>query len=328
MNSRYFITTDSLCNSPRIIVPERMDLDVRRTPSSSSSFLIRMAIRVSRSRIFSFLRRVFHYQNSSRSQLGSNPFNSVTWMMMECIALSVQIIATAYTLVVSKKERPVWPMRIWVFGYGFGCVISLVLLYWRYWALYVRQTDDSAANSDIEQQISHDESRVLSPRMERCRTCIELFFAIWFVMGNVWVFGSRFGSFHHAPKLHVLCISLLAWNAVTYSFPFILFVLLCCCVPILSSLLGYNMNMGSVDKGASDEQLSNLPSWNYKENKEEIKSSAMDNENAECCICLAKYKDKEEIRQLPCSHIFHLKCVDQWLKILSCCPLCKQELER
>ncbi|XP_059284053.1 uncharacterized protein LOC132037545 [Lycium ferocissimum] len=159
MNSRYFITTDSLCNSPRIIVPERMDLDVRRTPSSSSSFLIRMAIRVSRSRIFSFLRRVFHYQNSSRSQLGSNPFNSVTWMMMECIALSVQIIATAYTLVVSKKERPVWPMRIWVFGYGFGCVISLVLLYWRYWALYVRQTDDSAANSDIEQQISHDESR-------------------------------------------------------------------------------------------------------------------------------------------------------------------------
>lgn len=100
--------------------------------------------------------------------------------------------------------------------------------------------------------------------MHKCRTSLELFFAIWFVMGNVWVFDSRFGSFHRAPKLHVLCISLLAWNAITYSFPFLLFLLLCCCVPLVSSLLGYNMNMGSVDRGASDDQISSLPSWRYK----------------------------------------------------------------
>lgn len=99
----------------------------------------------------------------------------------------------------------------------------------------------------------------------KCRTSLELFFAIWFVMGNVWVFDSRFGSFQRAPKLHVLCISLLAWNAISYSFPFILFVLLCCCVPMVSNLLGYNMNMGSVDKGASEDQISRLPSWRFKE---------------------------------------------------------------
>ena len=101
--------------------------------------------------------------------------------------------------------------------------------------------------------------------MNKCRTSLELFFAIWFVMGNVWVFDSRFGSFHRAPKLHVLCITLLAWNAISYSFPFLLFVLLCCCVPLVSNLLGYNMNMGSVDKGASDDQISRLPSWRFKE---------------------------------------------------------------
>ena len=100
--------------------------------------------------------------------------------------------------------------------------------------------------------------------MHKCRTSLELFFAIWFVMGNVWVFDSRFSSFHRAPKLHVLCISLLAWNAICYSFPFLLFLLLCCCVPLISSSLGYNMNMGSVDRGASDDQISQLPSWKYK----------------------------------------------------------------
>lgn len=98
----------------------------------------------------------------------------------------------------------------------------------------------------------------------KCRTLLELFFAIWFVMGNLWVFDSRFGSFQRAPKLHLLCSILLVWNAICYSFPFILFLLLCCCVPLISSLIGYNMNMGSTEKGASDDQISQLPSWRYK----------------------------------------------------------------
>lgn len=117
--------------------------------------------------------------------------------------------------------------------------------------------------------------------MNKYRTFLELFFAIWFVMGNVWVFDSRFGSFRRAPKLHILCISLLAWNAISYSFPFILFVLLCCCVPLLSTFLGYNMNMGSIDRGASDEQLSKLPNWRYKEvggNNLELRNSELNNE--------------------------------------------------
>ncbi|QHN85535.1 uncharacterized protein DS421_16g538250 [Arachis hypogaea] len=67
------------------------------------------------------------------------------------------------------------------------------------------------------------------------------------------------------PKPNVLCIILLAWNAICYSFPFLLFLLLCCIVPLISSLLGYNMNMGSNAKGASDDQISQIPSWRYKQ---------------------------------------------------------------
>ena len=100
--------------------------------------------------------------------------------------------------------------------------------------------------------------------MNKCRSSLELFFAIWFVMGNVWIVDSRFGSFQRAPKLHLLCVFLLVWNAICYSFPFILFLLLCCCVPLISSLLGYNINMASTDKGASDDQISELPCWRYK----------------------------------------------------------------
>lgn len=45
-----------------------------------------------------------------------------------------------------------------------------------------------------------------------------------------------------------------------------------------------------------------------------------------CCICLAKYANNDELRELPCSHFFHKDCVDKWLKINALCPLCKTEV--
>lgn len=45
-----------------------------------------------------------------------------------------------------------------------------------------------------------------------------------------------------------------------------------------------------------------------------------------CCICLAKYANNDELRELPCSHFFHKECVDKWLKINALCPLCKGEV--
>ncbi|XP_018454379.1 E3 ubiquitin-protein ligase At1g63170 isoform X2 [Raphanus sativus] len=287
-----------------------------------TSFYLRLAMKVSRARWFIFLRRVFHYQNGSRSDLGSNPFNSSTWMISELLALFIQLTVITFTLAISKDERPIWPVRLWITGYDVGCLLSLMLLYGRFRQL---DQDNGFVHGDIEQQERSREDNRSSRLMNRCRTSLELFFAIWFVVGNVWVFDSRFGSFNHAPRLHILCVSLLAWNALCYSFPFLLFMFLCCIVPLVSSLLGYNMNMGSSDRGASDDEISSLPSWKYKRIDDNASSPTTDDP---CCICLAKYKDKEEVRELPCSHKFHLKCVDQWLRIISCCPLCKQDLSR
>ncbi|KAG5007320.1 hypothetical protein JHK85_025862 [Glycine max] len=81
------------------------------------SFLVWMAMRISRARRFNFLRRVFHYKNGSSSNIGSNPFNSSTWMMLEFIALVVQITITTLTLAIFERERPIWPMRIWISSY-------------------------------------------------------------------------------------------------------------------------------------------------------------------------------------------------------------------
>ncbi|XP_030468279.2 putative RING-H2 finger protein ATL21A [Syzygium oleosum] len=43
-----------------------------------------------------------------------------------------------------------------------------------------------------------------------------------------------------------------------------------------------------------------------------------------CPICLAEYRPKEILRCIPkCTHCFHAECIDEWLKISSMCPVCR-----
>jgi len=166
MNSRCLLNSNSIVqSSSNSETREERVTSSRNRPqhaSSSPSFSVRMAMRISRSRWFTLLRRVFHYQNGSRSNLGSNPFNSSTWLMMEFIALIVQIIISTFTLVISKREKPVWPMRIWISGYDIGCLLNLLTVYGRYQQIYLIQ-GDALSLSDIEQQRNSGETRYPIP---------------------------------------------------------------------------------------------------------------------------------------------------------------------
>ncbi|RKP38699.1 hypothetical protein BJ085DRAFT_5272, partial [Dimargaris cristalligena] len=43
-----------------------------------------------------------------------------------------------------------------------------------------------------------------------------------------------------------------------------------------------------------------------------------------CPICIDGMKIQKDLRQLPCLHIFHTECIDEWLLQKSAtCPMCK-----
>lgn len=47
----------------------------------------------------------------------------------------------------------------------------------------------------------------------------------------------------------------------------------------------------------------------------------------ECAICLANFEDGERVRLLPCQHLFHKACIDEWLiKIKKFCPSCRRDI--
>lgn len=45
----------------------------------------------------------------------------------------------------------------------------------------------------------------------------------------------------------------------------------------------------------------------------------------DCAICLLKLNNNLNISEMPCSHIFHAKCLETWLISKSTCPVCRKD---
>lgn len=76
-----------------------------------------------------------------------------------------------------------------------------------------------------------------------------------------------------------------------------------------------------VGGGIDEVTIKSYPKMLYSEAKVKKRDSAKDT----CCsICLADYKNTDMLRVLPeCDHLFHLKCIDPWLRLHPTCPLCR-----
>eukprot|EP00928_Gymnodinium_smaydae_P057631 TRINITY_DN4084_c0_g1_i1.p1 TRINITY_DN4084_c0_g1~~TRINITY_DN4084_c0_g1_i1.p1 ORF type:complete len:466 (+),score=92.11 TRINITY_DN4084_c0_g1_i1:114-1511(+) len=47
---------------------------------------------------------------------------------------------------------------------------------------------------------------------------------------------------------------------------------------------------------------------------------------AQCMVCLSDFSHGEEVRRLPCRHVFHAGCIDEWLRRCQECPICKSNV--
>ncbi|WCJ29779.1 RING/U-box superfamily protein [Euphorbia peplus] len=316
-------------------------------------------------------------RNSSSTRRGEarrrrSPLNSGLWISVELVLTVSQIIASIIVLAVSRHEHPRAPLFAWIVGYASGCVATLPLLYWRYRQrnqvseqepVQSRQGSTHISvpagsysvsvsrNSEVEERRSSprsgQNSAVINARLktmvEYFKMALDCFFAVWFVVGNVWIFGGH-SSAVDAPNMYRLCIVFLTFSCIGYAMPFILCATICCCLPCIISLLGFREDLGQT-RGATSESIDALPTYKFKLNKKRNgddhnsvagdggtvaagteQERSISGEDAVCCICLAKYANNDELRELPCSHFFHKECVDKWLKINASCPLCKNEV--
>ena len=90
-------------------------------------------------------------------------------------------------------------------------------------------------------------------------------------------------------------------------------------------------------RGAGQDSIEQLPTHAYRSNSRSsakqhdssttAATSADDDDDAgpdcNCSVCLQDLEDGDEIRTLPCMHMFHKECIDRWLTGNGICPVCR-----
>ena len=56
---------------------------------------------------------------------------------------------------------------------------------------------------------------------------------------------------------------------------------------------------------------------------EKIRFQPSSNSIQECSICLEEFQIRFEVTSMPCSHVYHGKCIGKWLQTSHFCPLCR-----
>mmetsp|Transcript_29364 Transcript_29364/g.47405 ORF Transcript_29364/g.47405 Transcript_29364/m.47405 type:complete len:909 (+) Transcript_29364:124-2850(+) len=78
-------------------------------------------------------------------------------------------------------------------------------------------------------------------------------------------------------------------------------------------------NAAAPPDGLSRTTIYLFPSYPFKE-------GSIPKDSAVCSVCLGEYTDGEDVRMLPCCHLYHKSCIDTWLAHHVTCPLCKRDL--
>lgn len=87
-------------------------------------------------------------------------------------------------------------------------------------------------------------------------------------------------------------------------------------------ILALEEKIGTVSTALSEEMLSKcLKKGIY--NKKLLEIQVCSSDDIKCSICQEEYCAGDEIGTLSCGHLYHVDCIQQWLRMKNWCPICK-----
>ncbi|KAG0480186.1 hypothetical protein HPP92_011044 [Vanilla planifolia] len=125
----------------------------------------------------------------------------------------------------------------------------------------------------------------------------------------------KFGNFMYCIGISVAILLLLLFTIILVS---------CLCIRAHRREPddGDDEDDDDVERGLADSTLKSWPTVTYSEARRRDRLRAF---GGCCSVCLADYGNGgEELRLMPdCGHLFHARCVDEWLRRKPTCPVCR-----
>ncbi|GAA0183302.1 hypothetical protein LIER_30736 [Lithospermum erythrorhizon] len=185
------------------------------------------------------------------------------------------VLVSLYVLFVSRFESPSMPLRVWIVGYGFQCVVHMVcvcLEYMRRWESPRRigggWSSGNSSGSDVmdsgdyisQTQNSREEISV-AKHLESANT---MFSFIWWIIGFYWVSAGGVNLTQDSPQLYWLCITFLAFDVffvvICVAVACVIGIAVCCCLPCIIAIL-YAV---ADQEGATKEDIERLPKYKFR----------------------------------------------------------------
>ncbi|KAK7377983.1 hypothetical protein VNO80_03419 [Phaseolus coccineus] len=242
------------------------------------------------------------------------------------------VVVAAGVLLSTLRERPSTPLRLWLCGYAFECILHMAFVFFEF-------------RSGVRDSFSHTTYSIVK-KLEPMNTLAS---SVWWVFGFYWIVVGGQALLEDSPRLYWLTVVFLAFDIFFIIFCIgmacVVFFALFCIIPIIA--LAYAMK---IREGASEEDIRLLPMYMFSQsnslvmvddNKKQLVNARIDScngshmselslnpDDSECCICLCPYADGAELYRLPCTHHFHCECIGRWLRTKATCPLCKFNILR
>eukprot|EP01038_Epipyxis_sp_PR26KG_P016225 gene16225-22080_t len=186
-----------------------------------------------------------------------------------------------------------------------GCASSTVR--WKWWALFSAIRMFLYCGVVTYMHVHFDrlqQNPIQLTKVTNFRNTVDAFGLIWFVVGNMWLFGNDGSNCTHPDR------------SPLYNLSIMLIPIFCFCMPCLIRILARLQSRAPA--GASENAISELPLITIED------SHIQGSDDHTCPICLNEMAVGDQARSFRCNHIFHKQCVDEWLRVNASCPTCRK----
>jgi hypothetical protein len=194
------------------------------------------------------------------------------------------------------------PLRMWVLIH---CVLQLMQAPVRL-VFFMRLRQIQQRNGDLQECVR----QLTQSSAWRTSKSVSILTYGWFILGVVWLLNST--TCKPCPGLYRLTLAVISTAVARLAMTLVIFY---------HSFPARQQGEGPPKpRGATQDIIDTMPLVKYCPHSHGCQDTS-------CAVCLEDFEENDEMRQLPCRHLFHRPCIDKWLQRNKVCPLCLQDIQ-